>query len=567
MLKLNNLQHTLRRIDGKGFKAYQDIQGEYDFKDYVLHVDKVQSDPFAPPSRLRATLSQDLAGFPEELFNTPVRRIALEDYLTRCFAGQCRRLADKPRGTGNSGVIDIDACGQEILERTSMVVSRQQVQARFVIGLPARGRSIDGRKAEEIFRDQVPEIIRRVLLYRSLDGRAAEIHVDVCEDQHVLRTLLSEKGLVAFVGNGSLLPRQSGVSDKPLATGKSVAFAAPKELEVSFELPHQGLVRGMGVPRGVTLIVGGGYHGKSTLLRALERGVYNHVPGDGRELVVAKDSGVKIRAEDGRSVARVDIRPFIGNLPFGTDTSRFSSDNASGSTSQAANIMEALEAGAKLLLLDEDTSATNFMIRDSRMQKLVAKEFEPITPFVDQVQAMSTRLGVSTVLVLGGSGDYLEVADTVIMLREYRPLEVTARAREVSRLYPSERNQEAGQELTAIPGRTPDRDCFKLKERDKLRTKGLNLILFGRENVDLSYLEQLVDRSQTRAIAEIFRLLAWPGQEGTLAERVEALLARVDKEGLDCLSPFQGKHPGDLARPRKQEICAAINRFRRLKIG
>lgn len=565
MLKLDDLRRRLRRIEGKGFKAYQDIQGEYDFQEYVLHVDKVQSDPFAPPSRIRVTLKQDLAGFPEELFANYVRRTALEDYLTRSFARACSRRGERPQGTGNSGVISIDRCGQEILERTSMLVNRDMVQARFVIGLPARGRSIDARQAERIFQEAVPEIVDKALVFSSLDPDKVQTHVDGCEDQHILRSLLPGQGLVAFVGNGSLLPRESGISDHPLAREKTVAFVSPPELEVAFELPHQGLVRGMGIPKGVSLILGGGYHGKSTLLRALERGVYNHIPGDGRDLVVSLDSGVKIRAEDGRSVTGVDIRPFIGNLPFGTDTARFSSDNASGSTSQAANIIEALEAGADLLFLDEDTSATNFMIRDFRMQQLVAKEFEPITPFVDQVRQMYTRLGVSTVLVLGGSGDYFDVADTVIMLREYRPLEVSTRAREVSTRFPSERSREIGKDLSAVRGRRVEPTCFQLKPRDKIRTKGLNLILFGREHVDLFCLEQLVDQSQTRAIAEIFRLLAKEPSRGTLRDLVDSLLAWVDDEGLDCLSPFQGQHPGDLARPRAQEICAAVNRFRRLK--
>ena len=101
----------------------------------------------------------------------------------------------------------------------------------------------------------------------------------------------------------------------------------------------------MGIRKGITLIVGGGYHGKSTLLKALEAGVYNHIAGDGREFVITDDTAFKLRAEDGRSITGVDISPFIKNLPNKKDTVHFSTEDASGSTSQAANLMEALESG------------------------------------------------------------------------------------------------------------------------------------------------------------------------------------------------------------------------------
>ncbi len=237
-------------------------------------------------------------------------------------------------------------------------------------------------------------------------------------------------GLVAFIANGAILPRESGVSEKPLTQG-ALPFLAPPSLEIEVELPNQGKIKGLGIKKGITLITGGGFHGKSTLLKALERGIYNHIPGDGREGVVTLESAVKIRAEDGRFIASTDISPFISNLPFNLDTQKFSTPNASGSTSQAANIIEALESKSKLLLLDEDTCATNFMIRDKRMQTLIHKEDEPITPFIDRVKELYTSFGVSTILVLGGCGDYLEVADTVIMMKNYKPLDVTLPAKKI----------------------------------------------------------------------------------------------------------------------------------------
>jgi len=449
-----------------------------------------------------------------------------------------------------------------------MRVDADRVEARITVGLPAKGRSILGRKAEQILLRDLPEMVDSSLILKNLERERLWQHIQICEDQEVLRGELAERGLVAFVGNEAILPRKSGISDEPMPRGKAIPFVAPSEQEVSVELPHSGTVTGMGVPQGVTLVVGGGYHGKSTLLKALERGVYNHVPGDGREYVVCEQSAVKIRAEDGRCVTDVNIEPFISDLPFGEDTSRFSSDNASGSTSQAANIMEALEAESRLLLLDEDTSATNFMIRDGRMQHLVAKEDEPITPFIDRVRELSSEMGVSTILVLGGSGDYFELADTVLMLKEYRPYDVTARAGELAEMYVTQRRTEIKEPLEGVIPRVPLRKSFQLGERDKIKTKGLTTVLVGRAAIDLAQVEQLVDESQTRSIAAMFKKLGEEAANGerSLSETVDALLEAIREEGLDVLSGFRGKHPGYMALPRKQELCAAVNRYRRLRV-
>ncbi|MGM0424743.1 MAG: ABC-ATPase domain-containing protein [Thermodesulfobacteriota bacterium] len=560
MRSQTELKKILQRISGRGYKAYKDLEGDYDCGWYSLHVDHVQSDPFAPPSRIRVGLPQAQAGFSEDLYFPEIRRIALQDYLTRAVARAAAR--------GKSQALKIDSCGQEILERSSMLMQKDRVEARLSVSLPAKGRTIQGREAQEILCSQLPQIIQQSLIYENLVQDELFRHIQVCEDQETLRGMLQEQGLVAFVGNGSILPRASGVSERPLDKNEAIAFEAPGGMEYSFELPHQGRVNGLGIPAGVTLIVGGGYHGKSTMLQSLQRGVYNHIPDDGRELVVTEKSAFKIRAEDGRSVAGVDIQPFISSLPFGRQTGFFSSPNASGSTSQAANIMEALEAESRLLLLDEDTSATNFMIRDSRMQKLVAKEHEPITPFIDRVQELYKSFGVSTIMVLGGSGDYLDVADQVLMLKEYQPLEVTGQAREVAAQYQNQRVQESASPMQGITDRRPLQSSFRLGPKDKIKAKSLQGLAFGRQSVDLSWLEQLVDPSQTRAIAEVFRILAQEGlaQGKSLGQILEELEERLDGQGLDALSRFKGKHPGDLARPRKQEICAALNRLRSLRV-
>ncbi|HHW44942.1 MAG TPA: ABC-ATPase domain-containing protein [Desulfotomaculum sp.] len=565
-------QHILRdkllAMDGKGYGAYKSLAGSYAFDRYTLFIDHVQSDPFAPPSRLRVRVEQRLAGFPPVLYRTRPRRIALEDYLMRAFARAVARHCRGHRGTGKSGLVAVDHCGQEILERTGAVVNSDFVEIRFVVGLPARGRTITGREAVRIFLEELPAIIHDSLFYHNLDSGGIIQQVELMEDQEFLRGQLAGRGLVAFVANGSILPRESGVSDRPLVRGRVVPFQSPPELEVEFNLPNRGRVAGMGIPRGVTLIVGGGYHGKSTLLRALERGVYNHIPGDGRELVITLPGAVKIRAEDGRSVQKVDISGFINNLPGGQDTRSFSTENASGSTSQAANIVEALEMGAPLLLLDEDTSATNFMIRDGRMQELVAREDEPITPFIDRVRQLYEYMGVSTILVVGGSGDYFSVADRVIMMQNYVPRDVTARAREIAARHRDGRRMEATDTFRRVTPRVPLPVSFTLEGRDKVKARGMDEIVYGHMDIDLQNVEQLVDPAQARAIAEIIKYAARHHVNGrrTLKEVVEAVLSDMDREGLDVISPFKGQHPGDYARPRAHEIAAAINRYRRLQV-
>lgn len=425
------LQSELQKIDGRDYKAYENIKGQYKFDKFILSIDHVQGDPFAPPSKARVTVSQADAKFLLEFFDSPCKRIASVDFLTRLFDENIKRYYQKVYGTGKSGLLTIDSCGQEMLDRTSIVIDEAKVEARFEIGLPASGRSVLGRSVGIIFFEALPRIIANTLYYSSIDKDKLQKQVDLSVDQDYLRKHLEDKGLIAFIANGSILPRESGISSRPMGKG-AVPFKSPESMEVEFNLPIKGNIKGMGIKKGITLIVGGGYHGKSTLLRALELGVYNHIEGDGREYVVSVQDAIKIRAEDGRRIEKVDISPFIKNLPSLQDTVRFSTENASGSTSQAANIMEAVEIGTSLLLIDEDTSATNFMIRDKKMQRLVSSDREPITPFIDRVRHLYDDLGISTIIVAGSSGDYFDAADTVIMMDEYNTKDVTCDAKKIS---------------------------------------------------------------------------------------------------------------------------------------
>src|SRR5215208_2075116 len=388
--RVRRLGSTLDRIDRRGYGAYKDLSGSHDFGPFVLCIDRVQRDPFAPPSLIR--IRTKAHSFDPTLFENPVRRVAFEDFLTRSVEREIRRVVRGNRGSGGSGRVGIQRTSQIVLPRTSLVVEPEYVEARMAVGLPARGRSVDARAAKIVLLEELPEVVHRGLIPApegGVDVERARLHVKTVEDADYLRGLLPELGLVAFVADGAVLPRESGASDRPLRDG-AVPFRSPEEYRVEVELPNGGFVSGMGIPEGVTLVAGGGFHGKSTLLSALSWGVYDHVPSDGRELVVARGDAVKVRAEDGRSVSGVDISAMIGDLPGGRSTKDFSTPNASGSTSQAANIAEAIEVGTSLLLVDEDTSATNFMIRDERMRELVRRE--PISPFIDLVRPLHRSL-------------------------------------------------------------------------------------------------------------------------------------------------------------------------------
>lgn len=563
MKSAQDLDRSLQRIDGRGYKAYKSIQGVYDFTTYILFIDYVQGDPFASPSRIRVRIPQNVAKFPGDTFKTESREVALRDYVTREFYSASRKFCRGRRGTGKSGIISIDRPGQEVLERTSAFVTSEYVEMRFVMGLPAFGRRIAGTHCHAMFFEELPKIVESVH-FDALDTKGLYEHLCTVEDADFLRNVLSSVGLVAFVADGSILPRVSGIDPRPLMR-KVVPFRSPDSLRKEVELPNKGAITGMGVPDGVTLVVGGGYHGKSTLLNAIELGVYNHIPGDGREFVVSNFDTVKIRAEDGRRIEKVDISPFISDLPFGQSTKAFSTENASGSTSQAANIIEALEVGAKVLVIDEDTSATNFMIRDHRMQELVSKDKEPITPFIDKVRQLYEDHGVSTVLVIGGSGDYFDVADTVICMVEYVPQDTTERAKEIAERYKAERISEGGRRFGDITERIPIKDSFdasKGKRKVKISARGVNTILFGVNEIDLENVEQLVDMSQTRAIGDaIYYATRYMDGEKTLREVVNAVCKDTQKN-LDVLSP---NPVGDYATFRKLELAVAINRLRTLR--
>lgn len=586
MNSAEQLKQLLHSIDHKGYPAYKSTQGSYDFGSYILNIDHVQGDPFASPSSISLFVPHQKAGYPEEYRKDSWRKTALEDYLVREFQKEVAKINFKARGSGKSGLVAVSRPGPEILERTACDYSEKGITARFEVGFPANGRTINAGELIKIFFDLLPECVRQVFFYKSRRPVEVKRVIELADDQQYIRRQLAERSLVSFVADGSVLPRESGVSSRPM-TGGSVAFQSPESLRVTMELPHKGRVSGMGIPRGITLIVGGGYHGKSTLLKALEAGVYNHVAGDGREYVITDQTAMKLRAEDGRSIRNVDISMFISDLPNKKDTRCFTTEDASGSTSQAANVVEGIESGSRVFLIDEDTSATNFMVRDDLMQKIISRDKEPITPFIERARDLYEKAGISTVMVAGSSGAYFYIADTIVQMDHYKPLDITERTRTFCAGYGAEPIRSAPGFSIPAPGRKlgagkasgeqasgngrrdgdyrrGGRDHRGGRE-DRVKTKvfGKDSIQVGNEQVDMRFVEQLVDSEQTAALAQILRYCVEQQLLGRypVAEIVKQIQAGIENKGLVSFDSHSYGVMG-LCLPRPQEIFACLNRYR-----
>lgn len=556
------LRNKLKTIDHRGYPAYKELRGQYDFKDYVLSIDHVQGDPFAAPSRLSVLVKAVKAGFPSSFYDTHAKRITLQDHLTRLFAAEVKDLSFQAKGSGKSGLLAVSRCGQQVLERTALKIKAGDITLRFEAGFPANGRTINSRELEKMLFDLLPSCVKMSLFYGNINQGKLKQAICLCEDQQFIREKLKEMSLCAFIADGAVLPRESGISEKPMKG--AVPFQSPASLKVTLQLPNKGEVAGMGIPKGITLFVGGGYHGKSTILQALQNGVYNHVMGDGRELVITDDSAVKLRAEDGRSISNVDISPFIKDLPNKKDTTHFSTEDASGSTSQAANLMEGIEAGSSLFLIDEDTSATNFMIRDQLMQQVISGREEPITPFISRVKSLYRDKGISSIIVAGSSGSYFHVAHTVIQMKEYVPIDITEKAKTAAKGYPPIDGEGAFPDFSEHRCPKPDM-VLRKDDRLKIKTMGTSELLLARESVELRYLEQLKDQEQTLALAWILKYVQLKLLDGKkdLKQISELLENQLNQGGLESLFD-RGDVSASLARPRKQEILACINRYRRL---
>ena len=588
MKRSGELSQLLRSIDRKSYPAYKSLAGSYDFNDYILSIDHVQGDPFASPSRLSILVPARKAAFPMQLLDQPYKRTAAADYILRAFSRAIGRFAFKAGGSGKSGLIGVTRPGQEVLSRTACEFTKDGLLVRFEVGFPAAGRTVLAGELEKILFDYLPKCAASALRYPALPSGEVEQAVFLSEDQQYIRKQLDSLGLCAFVADGSVLPRESGISDRPMK--KAVPFSSPDSLAVTLTLPHRGQLRGMGIRKGITLIAGGGYHGKSTLLKALERGVYDHIAGDGREFVITDATAMKLRAEDGRKITNADISLFINDLPNKTDTHRFCTLDASGSTSQAAAIVEGIEAGSRLFLIDEDTSATNFMVRDALMEEVVSKNHEPITPFLERARDLYEKAGISTILVVGSCGSYFYVADTVLQMDGYRAFDITDNVTQVLKKHgehrfcadnfclpatdrilpltkkntgknPAENNQRFSGKGRFDKDRSGGRP-HKEHEHAKVKTLGKTSFMIDRDTLDLRYVEQLVDSEQTAALSYLLRYAKehFAGSGITLTALVDQLEALLDTKGLAsiCDSSYV---PVGLSRPRRQEIFACFNRY------
>ena len=580
MKNSEELRQQLRSINRKSYPAYKGLKGLYHFGNYILSIDHVQGDPFASPSHVSIQISHRDTGFPVEYYKDTLTGTTLCDYLTRQFEKQVSQYSFRAKGSGKSGLLTASHCGQEILSRTACEITEKGITARFFVGFPANGRTINATELEKILFDFLPVCIQKSFFYSSLNAKELQNYIELAEDQEFIRQTLPAKNLCAFIADGSILPRESGISSRPMKA--SIPFTSPDSLRISINLPHKGKITGMGIPKGITLIVGGGYHGKSTLLNALELGVYNHIPGDGREYVITDATAVKLRSEDGRFIKDVDISMFINDLPNKKDTRCFSTLDASGSTSQAAGIAESMEAGSHLFLLDEDTSATNFMVRDAFMQQVIQREKEPITPFLERAEDLYKKAGISTILVAGSSRAFFHIADTIIQMDNYVPKDITASVKKLCSQYPlpavsvtdfqlphshriMSRPAESSKRLIHNSrGNHSDSGAAK-PERLKTRISGTDGFSLGRQEIDLRYTEQLIDAEQTAALGLLLKYAVEHLADGrrTLPEIVQFLWKNLSLHGLSFFTENQKISCG-YATPRIQEIYACLNRYRGL---
>jgi len=569
MITKDQLQKKIEPLDGKDYGAYQALIGSYDFEQFSLIIQQIPKDPYAPPHTgiYRVQFPLGDTAIEADMVNSKTGEIACRDFYAREFFLNSTNVAGKRRGPGYSGIITVNEPGQTILERSSVVINESSLEIRCFVGLPASGRNIKAKLAIKMLLEELPNIVSLSLQREHTDTAQLLSHIHTAIDAEFLREKLPDFGLLAFIANGAILPRESGISDRTLDSDSIIPFKSPESLVTEIDLPYAGKITGMGIPQGITLLAGGGYHGKSTLLQAIEMGVYNHIAGDGREQCVSLKESVKIRAYSGRHVVNTDISAFIRNLPFNQDTHAFSSENASGSTSQAANIIEAIEIGAKVILMDEDTCATNFMIRDMYMQKLVKKSDEPITSYIDKVRQLYVEKNISTILALGGVGDYFEVADHVIQMINYHPQDVSTQAKKIIRDHPTKRIKEDAEYPIEPKARIPlaqSVDPISEYKKWRLYTTEVKNLHFGCNKIDLTDLEQLLELSQTKAIG-FSMLYARKYMDGkkTLKQVIDLVMADVEENGLDILSENISGH---FAQFRAFELAFTLNRMRSFNV-
>ena len=569
------LYQKIRVFDGKSYGLYRSLADKaWDFGDFTLEFLHVQGDPFAPASRILVTAPLQTLGYGGEWSSTFERKLAISDYLLRKLSENVKeRFPDK------NAAIEVETPGPEMLVRNALWVDNGTLRASLAVHLPGEGRKIQAELAAEILTMTLPDLLS-ASLYRTPENQAGiEKSFQTLETRRAILEELPKRGLVAFVPDGAVLPRESGLSERPLSG--AVPFKTPEELAVTFDIGGK-MLRGMGIPKGVTIITGGAYHGKSTLLEALVRSVYPHVPGDGREGIVVEESAFRVGVEDGRYVRGTDLSCMVRDLPGGVSTKSFSTEKASGSTSEAANLLEAMEMGSKTFLIDEDSSAVNFLIRDRRVRALLGDDREPLIPLTDRIRSF-VDMGFSFILVAGACGDFLSLADNIVVMAEYKAeyakaeavtLEadcsdgalksaVTLEARSADRVHklPDSISLPAPRifEEFVKPLLPKVRPASAVERQVKVKLNGDSLLQVGQLTADISRAGLLVDKSQKLGTGYLALNLCQNPEGLPLREMADKLCEKIRNVGFRNLPQGMSRY---MSLPRAVDVVAALLRMR-----
>ena len=563
------LYQKIRSLNGKNYGLYKSLADKpWDFGDFALEFLHVQGDPYAPASRVLIKANLSMLGYAGEWGGTYERRLALSDFLYRKLG----RLVQE-RYPGKDAAVIFDTAGPEMLVRNSLWIDNGELRACLQVKLPGDGRKIQAELAAEILTMVLPDLVSAGLYYSKSDEVFLQEHYRVLAERKEILSQLDARGLCAFVPDGAVLPRASGLSEMPLEG--AVPFVAPEEMAVTLNVCGRD-IRGMGIPKGVTVITGGAFHGKSTLLQALTRSVYPHIPGDGREGIVIDESALRVGVEDGRSVRGTDLSHFVRDLPGGVSTKDFNTLSASGSTSEAANLLEAMEAGSRTFLIDEDSSAVNFLIRDVRVRKLLGDDREPLIPLTDRIREISAQ-GYSFILVAGACGDYLDLADNIVIMANYKaecaeftPMSSWKTEGLIGSTEPAEVQQPRPFVAYMQPLQKSVRPTSAVERQVKVKLAGDTLLQIGFLVSDTSRLNTLVDRQQRFGagfvLLNLLQNAASNAESGdasnagdSVAETIQKLYEKIQNVGFRNLPQGMSR---EMSLPRVVDIACVAFRLR-----
>ena len=541
----------LTTIHGKDASAYMALAGDFDFTRFVLHHIRIAVQGDAETvATLVLHVPQMIAGFPESLFETPIRRTALEDHLTREVAKAVSRVQSLTGVTGPDTIRFVNP-GPHILPRSAFVVASDFVEARLSVCLPVKDGKVDADSARRIFFDLLPQIVTDAMIFCYQDAEQIQRFVQVMEDADEIRQSLMQQGLVGFVAEGS----------SPSPNGP--ALTIDESIRTEIGVPNAGTLNGLAIPSGVTVVLGDPLSGRHELVAALGDGVYNHIPEDGRSLIVTVPDAVRVCAEPGRPVRNVDLRAFLRDSQAAASVSTAS---ASGHVSQMATSMEALQAGAQVLMYDESDSDAAFLAADARLRTVSGGHPGQAIPLSDRVRQMADEWRIS--IVIGAwacAGPFLASADRILWIENGVVRDVTDSARDVGFDAPDAQIHslpELATETRRICPSSIDPSCGFDDARIEAPTP--DTIQFGRSIIHLAGVPQVADESQAFTLGLIlnYAKLHHLDTDRSLSEVLDLIDQELGMEGLDTLARDLR---GNLARPRRFEIAAALNRLPTLR--